>query len=387
MKTPTQTNAHPSATNSVKNAPTTRATRASYSAAELPNDPKAELLRHRKPADHPILGSERMSLLIGPQSPESQATIMNVRNSLSTDVLDAFSSYKPELPTDDVAIIRQFVESAVVLTLPLTSYTVTTLLRPAMYFVHWAVCICGAELDASTVFTQPVIEQYVHETMPDLTDGTKRNYRAWLLRVAEAVNPDANPNNPMPLAGRALETPYSSAELDALDRWASGQRTAYLRQNAAVFLALGIGAGLPAKEMVQVRAEDITVDENGAVAIAVVGQLKRSVIVTARYEKTLSHAAKTAPTGAFVFLPKRTRTNNDVVSAFVGRTDTPRGTPPVRSRKMRNTWLVRHLTNRVDVTTLMEAAGLQSLESISRLAQFVPTPSAAERVIMLRGAL
>lgn len=380
-------NAHPSTLNSTKSARSFRSTLMYHSPEEVPHDNKAELLRHCKPEDHPILGSVRMSLMIGAETRESKAAIEQVRNSLSHDVRQALTSYTPTLPKADVAKIREFVESAIVLTLPLTSYTVTTLLRPAMHFVHWAFCICGAELDASVIFTQPVIEKYVHETMPTLTDGTKRNYRAWLLRVAESVNPDANPNNPMPLAARALEIPYTDDELDGLDRWAAGQRTAYLRENAEVFLALGIGAGLSAKEMVQVRAKDISADANGAVIVTVAGEPGRTVVVTARYEQTLSHAASNTPASAFVFLPKRTRTTNDVVSAFVSRTERPRGTPTVRSRKMRNTWLVLHLTNRVDVTTLMQAAGLQSLESISRLAQFVPSPSDTERTAMLRGAL
>ncbi|MCY7287249.1 MAG: hypothetical protein LH624_03110, partial [Cryobacterium sp.] len=91
------------------------------------------------------------------------------------------------------------------------------------------------------------------------------------------------------------------------------------------------------------------------------------------------------PMGAFVFLPKRTRAENDIVSAFVARSSTPAGSPTIRARRLRNTWLVDLMTDRVDVFTLMEAAGLQSLESISRLAIFVPRPSATDRAAQLRG--
>ena len=88
-----------------------------------------------------------------------------------------------------------------------------------------------------------------------------------------------------------------------------------------------------------------------------------------------------------MFLPQRSRTENDVVSAFVAKTLHPRGTPTVTVRRLRNTWLVTQMVNRVDVLTLMEAAGLQSLESISRLAQFVPRPTADQRDAQLRGTL
>jgi hypothetical protein len=63
----------------------------------------------------------------------------------------------------------------------------------------------------------------------------------------------------------------------------------------------------------------------------------------------------------------------------------PPETPPITVRRLRNTWLVNHLTNRVDVFTLMRAAGLESLESISRLALFVADISDADRIAQLRG--
>jgi hypothetical protein len=107
--------------------------------------------------------------------------------------------------------------------------------------------------------------------------------------------------------------------------------------------------------------------------------------VAARYEKSLAKAIKDLPGESLVFLPKRASTEKDVVSAFVGRSSRPDGTPTVRARRLRNTWLVQHLSNRVDVSTLMQAAGLLSLESISRLAGFVPRLSDDARTAQLRG--
>jgi integrase len=353
-------------------------------AAGVTYDKQSELLRYADDVDPTLADKARMTL--GNESTADDVAAMNeLRTGLAEDVAAKFRAYTPELPAEQVGIIRKFVEDAVILTLPITSYTVETLLRPAMHFVYWAVFVVGADLDAQIIFTRKLIEHYVRETMPDLTDGTRRNYRAWLFRVAEVANPEANPNNPMPLSKRALEDPYSLDDEDTLDRWAAGQSTPYQRENAAALLALGCGAGLSASEIVLVRREDITVDESGAVHVRVSGKASRTVVVRARYEKTLKRALTATAEGAFVFMPKRKRTGNDVVSAFIGKTDNPAGMPVVRARKMRNTWLVRHLTDRVDVTTLMNAAGLQSLESISRLAQFVPTIDEADRVKMLRG--
>jgi integrase len=248
------------------------------------------------------------------------------------------------------------------------------------------VFVVGADLDATIIFNRELIEHYVRENRPDLAEGTRRNDRSRLFRVAEAVNPEANPRNPMPLNERNLDTPYDEDEHHALKYWAAGQSTPYMRQAAAVLLALGIGAGLSSGEIATLRRASVTVGPDRVVTIEVTGEDKsRMVPVTARYERSLAKAIENIPGEDFVFLPNRTRTGNEVVSAWVARSLTPTGTPVVRVRRMRNTWLVGHMANRVDVLTLMEAAGLQSLESVSRLAAFVPRPSDEARTAQLRG--
>jgi len=327
-----------------------------------------------------------MTLRKGIVSDEAKTAMTSVRGAMSPESVQKMNDYTPELPSQYVAKIRTFTEDAVALALPQTSYTVETLLRPTMHFVYWVVFVAGAELDASVVFSRELIEYYVRETMSNLTEGTRRNYRSWLFRVAEAANPEANPHNPMPLNERALDTPYTSGELVRLNRWTAGQGTSYSRDAAKVLVALGVGAGLSSREIAMLRRDDLTVAENGTVTlVATKGTKVREVVVAVDYENTIASAIKVMPENTFVFLPQRTRTENDVVSAFVARTSRPTGTPTVRVQRMRNTWLVTQMTNRVDVLTLMEAAGLQSLESISRLAGFVPRPSSPERIAQLRG--
>jgi hypothetical protein len=111
------------------------------------------------------------------------------------------------------------------------------------------------------------------------------------------------------------------------------------------------------------------------------------VTVTAEFEEIIATAVKDLPRQSMILLWQRNRTENDVVSGFAGKCSKPQGTLSVQGRRLRNTWLVTQMTNRVDVLTLMEAAGLQSLESISRLAKFVPRPTSDDRDAQLRGSL
>ncbi|MBC7593788.1 MAG: hypothetical protein H7288_07610 [Kineosporiaceae bacterium] len=320
----------------------------------------------------------------------AREAMAGLRASLDEDVLRRLQQYEPALQAEQVAHIRNFVEDAIILTLPLTTHSVETLIRPVMHFVHWAVFVVGCELDAAAIFDRDLVETYVREALPvERTAGTRRNYRAWIFRVAEAVNPNKNPRSPMPLNQKTMEVPYSSDEMADLDRWAAGQPTPHGRESAAILIALGAGAGLTSVEIAQLTASAVSVLPEGLVQIQVTvnGVPKRRVVVSAEFENIVAaHVAMLAPE-KFVFLPARERNTNDVVSAFVGRTYRPAGWLPVTVRRLRNTWLVTQMTNRVDVLTLMETAGLLSLESISRLAQFVPRPSEDDRAAQLRGVL
>ena len=314
----------------------------------------------------------------------------DLRSKVNPDAIERLRNYVAPIPSAHAAKIRDFVADAVVLTLPQTAYTVEALVGPVTSFVYWSVFVVGCDLDAVIIFDRELIERYVRdELLATHSDGTRRNHRAWITRVAEAVNPDKNPRAPMPMNARSMEAPYTDAELVGVDRWSAGQRTAYLRENGAVLVALGIGAGLTSVEIAQLTRDAVTVHGDGMVEINVhvKGEFKRRVIVTSSWEALLADHVAGIKNDAFVFLPKRSRTENDVISNFVARTSRPRGTPPINVRKMRNTWLVDQMINRTDVFTLMAAAGLQSLESISKLAKYVPRLSMSDRDAQLRGAL
>lgn len=360
-------------------------------AAGVYYDPTAELLRFTESSHDPHLAAARMTLRDKDAGATSRAAMESIRAQLPTDAARKMAAYQADLPARQVAVIREFVENAVAVALPQNSYSVETLMRPCMAFVYWAVFVVGCPQDATVVFDRELVEQYIHTTQrrsdgTALADGTLRNYRAWILRVAEAVNPEQNPRNPRPLNGRGMDEPYDDDEHVALDRWASGQNTAYMRQGARTLIALGAGGGLSATEITHLRRESVTIEDNGSITIDIPSEkVARQVVLVAKYETRLAKALKQVPPGAFVFFPNRTRTENDVVSSFVGRSVTPPGSPTVRAQRLRNTWLVTHMRNRVDVYTLMQASGLKSLESISRLAIYVPRPSNEARAAQLRG--
>jgi integrase len=255
-----------------------------------------------------------------------------------------------------------------------------------MHFIYWCVFVLGYELTRE-LFDPETIQAYVDEAIDGKTDGTRRNYRAWIVRVAEVVNPDRNPIRMKSLNSRGMEPPYTSKELVALRRWSEGQSTQYRRNGAQTLVALGAGAGLSSIEIAHLKVSCIEQHLDGSVEIHVHvdGDYKRSVIVSSPFDAKLAELVSSLESDRMAFLPNRASTTNDVVSNFISKLASPPGTPTITVRRLRNTWFVNHLTNRVDVFTLMRAAGLESLESISRLSAFVPEITDADRVAQLRG--
>ena len=321
-----------------------------------------------------------------PRPERAREAMEQLRIGLGEGPAQKVRSYTPQLPKAKVAVIRQFVEDAVTLAQPLTKYSVETLMRPVMHFVYWCVFVLGYE-PTRALFEPETVQAYIDEAIDGKTDGTRRNYRAWIIRVAEVVNPDRNPIRSKPLNGRGMEPPYTADDMVVLRRWSEGQSTQYRRNGAQTLIALGAGAGLSAIEIAHLRRDFVELHPDGAVEVHVHidGDFKRSVIVASPFDSQLAELVGPLDGNRMVFLTDRTRTVNDVVSAFTSKLAAPPGTPPITVRRLRNTWIVNHLTNRVDVFTLMRAAGLESLESVSRLAMFVPDISDADRIAQLRG--
>lgn len=321
-----------------------------------------------------------------PRPERAREAMEQLRIGLGEGPAQKVRSYTPQLPKAKVAVIRQFVEDAVTLAQPLTKYSVETLMRPVMHFVYWCVFVLGYE-PSRALFEPETVQAYIDEAIDGKTDGTRRNYRAWIIRVAEVVNPDRNPIRSKPLNGRGMEPPYTADDMVVLRRWSEGQSTQYRRNGAQTLIALGAGAGLSAIEIAHLRRDFVELHPDGAVEVHVhiEGDFKRSVIVASPFDSNLAELVAPLEGNRMVFLTDRNRTVNDVVSAFTSKLAAPPGTPPITVRRLRNTWIVNHLTNRVDVFTLMRAAGLESLESVSRLAMFVPDISDADRIAQLRG--
>lgn len=282
----------------------------------------------------------------------------------------AIANYQPVKVAASWPVIGDFVRAAVRDCDQKTAYSARELMIVGSALVHW----CherGYALDRDVVFRREVIAEFIATGLPDHTIATAGNYRTKLLRMSEHLLSPQYRTVRLPAVNRDdAARPYSEAEVVMLRSWVTGQNTDYRRANAGSLTALCLGAGLSAAELTFVTAGHVTADSEG-VLVAVEGPRARLVPVLAEWEDALMEVVEAAQTPTqFLFRSDRTTTHRHLVSNFVDKT-LQCGVRP-SSQRMRATWLVGHMVAGVRADALLAAAGIESLESLTRYLQYMP---------------
>jgi len=290
------------------------------------------------------------------------------------------------MPESYWQVIEAFVRDAVTDAQPSTVYSAQNLLSVTARHVLWCWQTAGLALERKAVFDRLVIEEFIAHGCPTLSPASKGNRRSQLLRMSEALlGPEGSPPRLAPLPPSEPVRPYSSSELVALRSWAAGQSTPTKRRDAATLLALGAGAGLAVEDIAELTAGMVTVDDAG-VLLAVPGRRPRLVPVLAAWEVPIIEAADVVPPDRPLFRERRTTPNKkNFASNFVDCSAGVGIKPSVQ--RLRATWIVHHLAASTPVIPLMAAAGVESLEALTRYLRFVPGVDPSEARRLLRGQL
>jgi hypothetical protein len=239
------------------------------------------------------------------------------------------------------------------------------------------------------VFTPSLIEEWVTTGCPPSWGIRGRaSTRSMLLRVSEALAPDAPGAPPRPLPATVGKPPYAPAEVLAIRGWASAQTTRRKTLDATAICACGFGGGLRRDEVVTLRPADVIVDDLG-VAVSVSGPDARIVAVTADWEEELAGVAQVAlEEGAdWLVTPGRRSTDGRLVANLIRNCH--KATPRPDLQRMRSTWIVRHLAAGTLPAALVPAAGVDGLFSLARYLVHVPAvdPAEARRLLRLDGEI
>lgn len=307
----------------------------------------------------------------GPAEPKSRERQLAAVEQPSVIPVDAGApppkahyAYTPVMPPELWEHLRPFVEDLVRTAAPATAYTEKQLYPAVTKLARWASETAGLPLKAKLILHPANIDRFANEGLVAYTNAGRATMRSKLRRVAAAILDGETPQDRKRPMGKApASSPYTEPELATLLSWVNGQPTRERKTSVGALLALGIGAGLTGREIVAQRLDGVTVDEAGVV-VHVAGDDARDVPVVREWEHFLVERLTLVGSDAWAFRSGQEGGNINLITDFVSRSHKRVN---LQARRMRATWLVHHLSAGTPVTSLMRAAGLQSIEALDRL--------------------
>ncbi|TQO18861.1 hypothetical protein FB472_0388 [Rhodoglobus vestalii] len=236
-------------------------------------------------------------------------------------------------------------------------------------FVLWCWQSRGIDLREDRIFRRTLADQFIHLATPTLSPASKATHRGALWRAIEILNPHDTSVSGLALPRSTPTIPYNDSELAQLQSWALAQSTAARRQDAGTLLALGLGAGLATREILEVTVSDVTIRPRG-MFVSVWASRPRTVPVLAEWSSYLRASAELSRGQEWVFAAGRGAPSSDQVSEFLARA---RSGLDIRVVRMRATWLRRHLADGMSPIELMQISGIHTLAGLQNSLNFAPT--------------
>ncbi|MER5909838.1 hypothetical protein ABT124_04860 [Streptomyces sp. NPDC001982] len=244
---------------------------------------------------------------------------------------------------------------------------------------------------AEVWLSREVIERFIAIGCPNVRESTCGNYRSRLLRLSEVIlGGDCRTGKPAKLSASIPNSPYGRTELADLWGWASGQPTEELRWGCKTLMALGLGVGLDSPEVIPLRVHDVhrASGGGGSVVVATRGPRKREILCRRPWEGVLASAADrldTVGTAQYLFRPNSHSRGTNTVTNFLARTQPSPSVPRLVMGRLRSNWLVELFEERLPITVIVAAAGVDTLHGLSRILPFLSALPADEAARLLRG--
>ncbi|MET7300370.1 hypothetical protein [Embleya sp. NPDC005575] len=303
---------------------------------------------------------------------------------LGEEVSRRIAGYRPRMPAHVWVRVGPQVRAVVAAARPATPDQARQAMHALARLASWA--------DAGGIPPEPdlwlrteTIDAFVLAGCASRSPRSAVTYRSMLRRLRDALvwvrrgeAPPVRMAVPTPRIA-----PYDIGEMSELRCWARllpGQR----RADALGLLALGAGCGLAPGEIVAARGTDFRVTGNGAVVFDPPGR-GRPLACRADWEDELAElVAEAGPLP--LFRPGRTTAaSRNLIGNWCTRTRTDRRLPRLSTRRLRATWIVDLLTDRIDHAVIAEAAGMASPAALAAYHRFVPELGETEALALLRG--
>lgn len=309
---------------------------------------------------------------------------------LPTEVESFIDSYCPRnLTATEYAPRRQLTAEFVRASAPTCLRNAKRLMPYSSAYIAWVHKHAIAEPSVADLADLLLLDRYIDSGHPDLSEGTKATHRSTLATAITAILGGGRRKETSNYRGGSA--PYSPAEEQAFSLLAQHQSTALKRARLATVVALGAGAGLDSGDLRGIRPVDIelTVDPVGAYQVTVHNERRpRTVVVRNTHRELLASAlrwhaeAGLADTDSLLGCDG----NRNVASRVVEQSQTATGEPVrIEIARLRTTWLLALMNERLPLTIILQAAGLKSARPIADLIPYLPEPDPTQFADLLAG--
>lgn len=298
-----------------------------------------------------------------------------------TNYIDGFVPRRVDAETWER--IGPFVRDSVALAAPLTPYTADVLIGRATQYVAWCVSK-GWNLDAETIWSRYGIDLYLADKSLPLGPDTRRNYRAWLMRMAQVLQPEENgePRETIRATPGSI-APYSAAQMVEFRRWAGSQRVELKQYRAMLMLTLCAGAGLRSIDFDGLNPEHIEPLPGGGYIVHVQSTQPRDIPLLAEWDEWMEVLLERVPEShTTLWGPPNKARPHSLLSAF---TQTTHGAPPT-SPRLRETWQLTLLREVAFIKAVFRAGGVRKFDKLAQFLDQVDDVDGEQYVRFLRQA-
>lgn len=258
-------------------------------------------------------------------------------------------------------------------------------LRYATQMLVWA-HRRGQALDVEAVFTRDQVTYYLATEGQRWSQNGLATARSYLHRLAWHATKKTPWHALATPAGRArpLAPPYTPSEVAGYWAAAESQATEARTRVLTVMLALGLGVGAKAGELLEVTAADVLIHPDDA-RLWVITLGERTVPVLVEYVPTMAALVQRYPQGPLI--GAHSRTAKDPLGKIRSSLEIPQYLPPLRAAQLRTTWMVRLPSMDVRLPEFMTIAGMTSGSVLEKLLPYVEDRAGEDRHLLAGAGL
>lgn len=250
--------------------------------------------------------------------------------------------------------------------------------------VRWAQD-AGVDTSWQNLMSHDTIHAFSATPEPSQSERHRADRMRRLKALATHLNPGpAAPPRPVPISHRAVQAPYTQAEMAAIVRIARMQPGSLKRELAGI-IGVCRGAGAGVTELRALTGGHFTdLGDEGIQVTLGHGLSERTIPVRRAWEELMREGLDGVRSGQLLFGTKVDR-RNVAASVFARMQVLGTDLPPLHASRLRSTWLADLMTDAIPVQVIMHAAGLQSARSLTDIATWLQRQNPDTPASVLRG--